>query len=76
MKRAPSPGTLAFGLTLVTLGVLGTLANLGRLDLLATLRTWWPLVLVVWGGLELADALLRRRVAGRGASASHGEPAR
>ena len=29
------------------------LANMGRVDLLYTLRTWWPLTLIVWGGLEL-----------------------
>jgi hypothetical protein len=69
MRRAPSPGTLAFGLVLVALGVLGTLANLGRVDLLATLRTWWPLTLVAWGVLELADALLRQRDAAPSAGA-------
>ena len=29
------------------------LVNAGRIDLLATLRAWWPLTLVVWGVLEL-----------------------
>jgi len=26
-------------------------------DLLYTLRTWWPLTLIVWGGLELYQSL-------------------
>ncbi len=51
---------LVVGLALLGLGVLWTLANLGTLDLLSTLRRWWPLVLVVWGALELAMALYRR----------------
>lgn len=52
---APSfrPEAVVFGLCLLTLGLLWTLANLGRLELLPTLRTWWPLSLVVWGALEL-----------------------
>jgi hypothetical protein len=40
-------------------GVLWTLSNLGRIDLLATLRTWWPLALVVWGLVELAAVAVR-----------------
>lgn len=56
---------LVLGLCLVALGVVWTLANLGRLDLLTTLRTWWPASLVVWGGLELAAALHRRAQDGR-----------
>lgn len=54
------PEGLALGLILVTVGVVWTLSNLGRLDLLSTLRTWWPLALVVWGLLELADLAARR----------------
>ena len=50
---------------LVTLGVLGTLANLGRLELLPLLRTWWPLALVLWGVLELVDLGVRRSSDGR-----------
>jgi hypothetical protein len=53
--------TLVLGLWLVGLGTLWTLANLGRLDLLETLRRWWPSLLVVWGALEIAAAALRRR---------------
>jgi hypothetical protein len=53
--RSFSPEGLVVGLGLVTLGVLWLLANLGRLDLLPVLRTWWPLFLVVWGVLELAE---------------------
>jgi Domain of unknown function (DUF5668) len=54
------PETLALGLSLIALGVLWTLANLGALDLLATLRTWWPVSLIVWGVLELMATLARR----------------
>jgi hypothetical protein len=54
------PETLALGLCLVALGLLWTLANLGMLDLLYTLRTYWPASLIVWGALELVDAFARR----------------
>jgi len=61
MSRAAfSPEGVTFGVCLVALGVLGTLANLGRLDLLPVLRTWWPLSLVLWGALELVDLFARR----------------
>jgi hypothetical protein len=53
--RAFSPEGLAIGICLVGVGVLWLLSNLGRLELLGTLRTWWPLSLIVWGGLELAE---------------------
>jgi len=59
-SSAFSPEGLTFGVCLVALGVLWTLANMGRLELLTTLRTWWPLSLVLWGALELVDLALRR----------------
>jgi len=59
-RRAFSPETLTLGIGLVAIGVLWTLSNLGRVDLLQALRTWWPLLLILWGGLELADLLVRR----------------
>ncbi len=52
------------GLTLVTLGVVALLANFGRLEFLETVHTYWPLSLVIWGGLEVA-ASLRSRLSGR-----------
>jgi hypothetical protein len=55
-----SPEGLTLGAGLVAVGVLWTLSNIGRLDLLSTLRTWWPLLLVAWGVLELVDLVLRR----------------
>ena len=55
-----SPEGLTFGVCLVALGVLWTLSNMGRLDLLSALRTWWPLALVLWGVLELVDLAVRR----------------
>jgi cell wall-active antibiotic response 4TMS protein YvqF len=66
MSRAAfSPEGVTFGVCLVALGVLGTLANLGKLDLLPVLRTWWPLSLVLWGALELVDLFARRSSRGR-----------
>jgi hypothetical protein len=44
----------------VALGVLWTLSNLGRIEILPALRTWWPLSLALWGVLELADLAVRR----------------
>lgn len=52
---------VVLGLALLGLGVACLLANLGRIDLLTTLRTWWPVTLVVWGALELYQALAARR---------------
>jgi hypothetical protein len=63
-RPAFSPEGATLGLGLVALGVLWTLSNLGRLDMLDVLRTWWPLALVAWGVLELAE-LLARRSSGR-----------
>jgi len=64
-RSAFSPEGVTFGVSLVVLGVLGTLANLGKLELLPLLRTWWPLTLVLWGVLELADLWIRRSFSGR-----------
>jgi hypothetical protein len=62
MSRAAfSPEGVTFGVCLVALGILGTLANLGRIEILPILRTYWPLSLVLWGVLELADLWSRRR---------------
>lgn len=54
-----SPEGLTFGVCLVVLGVLWTLSNMGRLELLPVLRTWWPMSLVLWGVLELLDLGIR-----------------
>ena len=64
-RSAFSPEGVTFGVSLVLLGVLGTLANLGKLELLPLLRTYWPLSLVLWGVLELADLAIRRTTSGR-----------
>jgi cell wall-active antibiotic response 4TMS protein YvqF len=63
MSRAFRPEGIVFGLILIALGVLWTLSNLGRLDMLETLRRWWPLTLVLWGVLELL-AVVNRRLPG------------
>jgi hypothetical protein len=59
-RPAFSPEGLTLGIGLVAVGVLWTLSNLGQVDLLYALRTWWPLSLVLWGGLELVDLAIRR----------------
>jgi hypothetical protein len=64
-RRGFSPEGVTLGVCLVALGVLGTLANLDRIELLPLLRTFWPLSLVLWGVLELADLWVRRSSRGR-----------
>jgi hypothetical protein len=56
---------LVLGLALVGLGVVWTLGNLGKLDALDTLHRWWPLLLVVWGALEIVVSVSRRFAARR-----------
>jgi hypothetical protein len=65
MARAFKPEGIALGLALVALGVAWTLANLGHVDLLRAVRTWWPLALVLWGLLELVATAQYRRRTGR-----------
>jgi hypothetical protein len=57
----PRPETLVLGVALIVLGVLWTLANISTLDLLGTLRRWWPATLVLWGFLELYRSWADRR---------------
>lgn len=64
MAQSYKPETLVVGVALIVLGILWTLANLGTLDLLGTLRRWWPAILVLWGCLELYRSYADRR-AGR-----------
>jgi hypothetical protein len=64
-RPAFSPEGVTFGASLVAMGVLGTLANLGRIELLPILRTYWPLSLVLWGVLELVELASRRSSRGR-----------
>jgi cell wall-active antibiotic response 4TMS protein YvqF len=56
---------VVLGLGLVALGAVWTLGNLGRLDALETLHRWWPLLLVVWGALEIVVSVSRRSAARR-----------
>jgi hypothetical protein len=60
MARPFKPEVLVLGLSLIAVGVAWLLGNAGRIDLLATLRTWWPMTLVVWGVLELVAYALGR----------------
>ena len=66
MARPFRPEALVLGLALIALGVVWTLGNLGRSTCSATLRTWWPLTLVVWGVLELIAFAPARRDAAEG----------
>jgi len=59
-RRGFSPEGVTLGVCLVALGVLWTLGNLGKVEVLPVLRTWWPLSLALWGVLELADLWVRR----------------
>ncbi len=52
---------IVIGLSLMAVGVAWVVANLGRLDLLHALRTWWPASLIVWGVLELYNTLVMGR---------------
>ena len=49
---------IVIGLSLIAVGVAWVVANLGQLDLLHTLRTWWPSSLIAWGMLELYNTLV------------------
>ena len=60
MARPFRPELLVFARSLIAVGVAWLLGNAGRIDLLATLRAWWPLTLVVWGVLELVAFALGR----------------
>jgi hypothetical protein len=53
MARRFKPEAVVLGLSLIGVGLVWMFANAGLVDLLATLRRWWPLTLVVWGVLEL-----------------------
>lgn len=64
MRARFSPEGLTVGIGLVGMGVLWTLSNLGRVDLIDSLRTFWPLLLVVWGLLELGASLFNQRSPG------------
>ena len=64
MARPFRPEVLVFGLALIALGLVWMLGNAGRVDTLATLHTWWPAALVLWGALELVAYAVDRR-AGR-----------
>lgn len=59
-RPAFSPEGVTLGVGLVALGVLWTLSNLGRVEMLPLLRTWWPVSFVLWGVLELVDLGIRR----------------
>jgi hypothetical protein len=65
-RPAFSPEGATLGIGLIAIGLLWTLSNLGRVDLLHALRTWWPLLLVLWGGLELVDLAIRRSTSREG----------
>jgi hypothetical protein len=53
--------SFVLGVCLLLLGGVWTLANLGALELIDTLRSWWPLSLVIWGAAELVNTWRARR---------------
>jgi hypothetical protein len=55
---------VVLGVGLVGLGVLVTLANLERIDLLSALRIAWPALLVLWGTLEVIVSFAGRESSG------------
>ena len=55
-----SPERIVVGLSLVALGIVGTMARSGSVDFLTVVRTWWPASLVVWGVAELFNTFLDR----------------
>jgi hypothetical protein len=55
---------VVLGTGLVGLGVLITLANFERIDLLSALRLAWPVLLVLWGTLEVIVSFARRESGG------------
>jgi hypothetical protein len=57
---------VVLGIGLVGLGVLVTLANFERIDLLSALRLAWPSLLVLWGTLEVIVSLAHRGSSGAG----------
>jgi hypothetical protein len=59
-RPAFSPEGVTLGIGLIAIGLLWTLSNFGHVNLLLALRTWWPLLLILWGGLELVDLGIRR----------------
>ncbi len=52
--------SFVLGFCLLALGALWTLANFGALDLLRTLRTYWPVSLIVWGVAEILNTFLAK----------------
>jgi hypothetical protein len=56
---------IVVGLALVGLGLVWTLGNLDRIDPLETLHRWWPMLLVIWGALEIVVSVSRRTSARR-----------
>jgi hypothetical protein len=63
MARRFRPEGVTCGVALVALGIAATLANQGQIDLLRTVRNGWPLLLVLWGALELVLTYSSRRSA-------------
>lgn len=55
------PEAVALAVSLIALGLVLTLGNLGRVDALYVLRTWWPASLVFWGLVELLRSITDHR---------------
>jgi predicted membrane protein len=65
VQRASPTGRLIFGLTVIGLGVLFLLDELGTIDASAVLR-WWPLALLAYGLMRLTGTGCRQHMASGG----------
>jgi len=55
-------GTSVFsGLFLIFVGIVLLLHNYRGLEIGGLLRTWWPLILILWGGIKLYERTVGRR---------------
>ncbi len=52
--------SIVLGTCFIAVGLAWLLANFGQLDVLATLRRYWPVSLIYWGILELVNVRLVR----------------
>ena len=55
------PEGVALGIACAGTGVLAFLANLGYVDLLSSVRLFWPVVIIFWGVAELVNTYSARR---------------
>ena len=55
-RRAPTAGTIFWGITLVTIGALLLARNLGySIAIWGPLAKYWPVLIIAWGLLKFVD---------------------